>query len=64
MKILCETLRRRIKEKISLYKSGSIEKKKLSATLASYLGVRSHANAYRSSEKLKNDYFLSVNNRD
>lgn len=55
---------RKIEEKIILYKAGSLEKEKLDATLASYLGVLSHANAYRFSEKLKNDYFLSINNPD
>lgn len=55
---------RRIKEKMALYKSGSLEREKLDATLFSYLGVLSHANTYRFSEKLKNDYFLSVNNPD
>ena len=55
---------RKINEKIILYKSGNTEKKKLEATLCSYLGALSHANAYRFSEKLKNDYFLSVNNPD
>ncbi len=59
-----ERATRRINEKIVLYKAGSLEKEKLEATLYSYLGVLSHANAYRFSEKLKNDYFLSVNNPD
>lgn len=53
---------RRINEKIVLYKTGALEKEKLEATLNSYLGVLSHANAYRFGEELKNDYFLSVNN--
>lgn len=53
---------RKINEKMYLYKTGALEKEKLEATLNSYLGVLSHANAYRFSEKLKNDYFLSVNN--
>jgi len=60
-----KTLRRatrKINEKIVLYKNGNTDKKKLEATLCSYLGVLSHANAYRFSEDLKNDYFLSVNN--
>lgn len=55
---------RRLKEKMILYKSGSLEREKLDATLFSYLGVLSHANTHRFSEKLKNDYFLSVNNPD
>ncbi len=55
---------RRLKEKMILYKLGSLEREKLDATLFSYLGVLSHANTYKFSEKLKNDYFLSVNNPD
>jgi len=55
---------RRIKEKITLYKEGKLEKDKLNATLMSYLGVLSHADTYRFSETLKNNYFLSVNNSD
>jgi RNA-directed DNA polymerase len=55
---------RRIKEKIILYKSGKLKKEKLDATFMSYLGVLSHADTYGFSEKLKNDYFLSVSNSD
>lgn len=55
---------RKINEKIVLYKNGNTDKKKPEVTLCSYLGVLSHANAYKFSEKLKNDYFLSVNNFD
>jgi len=59
-----ERATRRISKKIVLYKARSLSKEKLEATLYSYLGVLSHANAYRFGEVLKNDYFLSVNNPD
>ena len=55
---------RKIKEKIALHKAGTISREKLDATLASYLGVLSHADNHKISLKLKNDYFLSVNNPD
>lgn len=53
---------RKINEKILLYRQGEIPKDKLHATLMAYLGVFSHANAYRFSEKLKNEYFFNINN--
>lgn len=53
---------RKINEKILLYRQGEISKDKLHATLMAYLGVFSHANAYRFSEKLKNEYLFNINN--
>lgn len=55
-------VRRKLGEKMKLYKSDKIDKSRLDATLMSYLGVLSHANTYRFSEEIKNEYFLSVNN--
>jgi retron-type reverse transcriptase len=55
---------RKINEKILLYKRDEISEDKVHATLMSYLGVLSHADAHRFSEKLKNDYFFNVGNTD
>lgn len=55
---------RKINEKIFLYKKGVIPEDKVIATLMSYLGVLSHANTFRFSEELKNDYFFNINNTD
>ncbi len=52
----------RIIKKLTLrldqYQKGMIEKKTFQASLQSYLGVLSHANAYEFSENLKNNFFL------
>jgi retron-type reverse transcriptase len=53
---------RKIREKVKLYRSDHIDKPKLESTLMSYLGILSHANSYKFSEKIKNEYFLFVNN--
>lgn len=55
---------RKINEKILLYKKSEISKEQLDSTLMSYLGILSHADAHRFSEKLKNDYFFNVSNSD
>lgn len=55
---------RRINEKMLLYKRDKTSKDKVHATLMSYLGVLSHANTYRFSEKLKNEYFFNMSNAD
>lgn len=55
---------RRIDEKIILYKNGELEKDRLDATLSSYLGVLSHADAYRFSESLKNHFWFLTENPD
>ncbi|MCX6751378.1 MAG: reverse transcriptase/maturase family protein [Candidatus Nomurabacteria bacterium] len=44
--------------KLSQYQEGIIEKKTFQASLQSYLGVLSHANAYQFSENLKNNFLL------
>ena len=55
---------RKINEKILLYKKEEISKDKVHTTLMSYLGVLSHADTFRFSEKLKNEYFFNVSNFD
>lgn len=54
-------VRRKLDIKMKLYRADQIDKTKLDATLMSYLGVLSHANTYRFSEQIKNEYFLSAN---
>lgn len=54
-------VRRKLDIKVKLYRADQIDKTKLDATLMSYLGVLSHANTYRFSEQIKNEYFLSAN---
>lgn len=50
----------KLKKKILAYKSGNISELTLRQSLQSYLGVLSHANAYRLAEELKNMiWFLS-----
>jgi len=55
---------RKINEKMLLYKKEEISEDKVRATLMSYLGVLSHADTFRFSEKLKNNYFFNVSNTD
>ncbi len=55
---------RRVNENILLYKREEVSKDKVHATLMSYLGVLSHADTFRFSEKLKNEYFFNVSNTD
>ena len=55
---------RKINDKMLLYKQGKISEDKVRATLMSYLGVLSHANTYKFSEKLKNYFFFNVSNTD
>jgi RNA-directed DNA polymerase len=52
---------RRIKEKTFLYRAGQLDKSRLDATLMSYLGILSHADTYRFSEMIRNEYFLISN---
>lgn len=53
--------KKRVIKKLTLrleqYQEGSIEKKTFLASFQSYLGVLSHANAYKFSENLKNNFF-------
>jgi RNA-directed DNA polymerase len=55
-------VRRKLDIKMKLYRADQVDKTKLDATLMSYLGVLSHANTFRFSEQIKNEYFLSVQN--
>ncbi|OGZ09848.1 MAG: hypothetical protein A3D65_00455 [Candidatus Lloydbacteria bacterium RIFCSPHIGHO2_02_FULL_50_13] len=53
-----ERMWRKLKERVSQYRTGDITESTLSASLQSYLGVLSHANAYRLSEELKNQFWF------
>jgi len=52
---------RKFEGKIKEYRRGEISKEKINATLSSYLGVLSHMNAYKLSMRLKNYFWLWVN---
>ena len=60
--LIRQKTKKRIIKKLMLrleqYQDGIIEKKTFQATLQSYLGILSHANAYEFSENLKNNFFL------
>lgn len=45
---------RKLKEKVSMFREGRISEETLKSSLRSYLGVMSHADAYRLSEETKN----------
>lgn len=49
---------RKLKARISQYRSGSISETTLSQSLQSYLGVLSHANTYQLSQDLQNQYWF------
>ncbi|MDO8430369.1 MAG: RNA-directed DNA polymerase [Candidatus Taylorbacteria bacterium] len=49
---------RNIKNKIYSYKQGMVSEESLKQTLQSYLGVLSHAHAYKLSEYLKNQFWF------
>jgi hypothetical protein len=49
---------RKLMLRLDQYQKGIIEKKTFLASLQSYLGVISYANAYKFSENLKNNFFL------
>ena len=51
---------RKIGEKIKQYEDGQIEKEKLDQVMQSYLGILSHGNEYKTSERLKNWVYLST----
>lgn len=55
---------RRLNEKAISYKADKLEKEKLEASLMSYLGILSHADTHRFSERIRNEYFLGTNNAD
>ncbi len=49
---------RKLKERVAMFRSGTISEDALSQSLRSYLGVLSHANAHQLSEGLKNQYWF------
>lgn len=49
---------RKLQQRIVLYKNGQIDEKSLFSSLVSYLGVFSHANAYKLSRNLKNMFWF------
>jgi hypothetical protein len=49
---------RKLHAKVEQYNAGKVEKDRLKQSLQSYLGVLSHANAYRLSQKLLNLFWL------
>ncbi|MBI3888455.1 group II intron reverse transcriptase domain-containing protein [Candidatus Nomurabacteria bacterium] len=51
---------RKFEDKIEAYRRGEVGKDKIKATLASYLGVLSHTDAYKFSIKIKNYFYLWV----
>ena len=52
---------RKIDRIISDYKRDAVTKERTEASLNSYLGMLSHADAHRLSEKLKNDFWIKIN---
>lgn len=52
---------RNIRFVITSYKQGLLTKERAEASLSSYLGVLSHANAHKLSEKLKNNFWIRMN---
>jgi RNA-directed DNA polymerase len=52
---------RKFEGKMKEYRQEKISKEKVSATLSSYLGVLSHANAFKLSTRLKNYFGLWIN---
>jgi retron-type reverse transcriptase len=53
-----QRMMRKINLREKLYRRGDIDKEKMNATLQSYLGVLSHADAYALSERLKNQFWI------
>lgn len=51
---------RMFQNKIELYRKGEIERKSVEASLQSYLGVLSHANAHTFSIKIKNYFYFMI----
>ena len=49
---------KKMREKIGEYRLGKIAEKSLEQSLQSYLGVLSHANTYKLSERLKNEIWF------
>ncbi len=53
-------MRRKLGDIISGYKRDLVTKERAEASFNSYLGMLSHADAYRLSEKLKNDFWIKI----
>jgi RNA-directed DNA polymerase len=51
---------RKITHATTKYKLGTFDKNRVEATLHSYLGILTHADAYRLGEKLKNDFWMQM----
>ncbi len=49
---------RKLKYRVGLHKQGVISKESLEQTLHSYMGILSHANTYRMSQELLNQYWF------
>jgi RNA-directed DNA polymerase len=49
---------RKLKYRVGLHKQGTISKESLDQTLHSYMGILSHANTYRMSQELQNQYWF------
>jgi hypothetical protein len=52
---------RKLKARVEKYKNGTIDKDHLYASLQSYLGVLSHANAYELTQELQNKIWFWMN---
>jgi hypothetical protein len=51
---------RKLGRVIAGYQQNRIAKERAEASLNSYLGILSHADAYRLSEKMKNDFWIKI----
>jgi RNA-directed DNA polymerase len=49
---------RELRHVIAEYKRGTVTKERAEASLNSYLGILSHADAYRLSERVRNDFWM------
>jgi len=64
IKLRTKTKRRilkKLKEKVQKHKMGEMSEQTLCASLQSYLGVLSHANAHKLSEEIKNQFWFWIN---
>lgn len=52
---------KKIKKRVKEYRNGIITEQTLNQSLQSYIGVLSHANTYKLSQKLKNQFWFWVN---
>ena len=52
---------RNLKENVSCYKRGKISETTLNSSLKSYLGVLSHANAYKLGQEIQNKFWFWLN---